>query len=66
MQSIAHWYGNGCNCRCNIHDGVHTMNRDKQEQNTKYFYIALAMIGVVVLIAQAFIYLGYMIGEWMA
>lgn len=45
--------------------GSDDMNRDKQEQNTKYFYMALAGLGLLVLIAQFCMYVGYMIGEWM-
>jgi hypothetical protein len=65
MQLSADRYGNGCMYRGCIHDGVRVMNRDKQEQNTKYFYMALAGLGLLVLIAQVCIYVGYMIGEWL-
>jgi hypothetical protein len=70
MQLSADRYGNGCMYRGCIHDGVCTvkgsnMNRDKQEQNTKYFYMALAGLGLLVLIAQFCMYVGYMIGEWL-
>lgn len=39
---------------------------NKQEKNTRYFYITLGVLGLLVVVAQAFIFLGYMIGEWMA
>lgn len=47
--------------------GSNDMNDDRiqQDKNTKYFYMALAGLGLLVVIAQAFIYLGYMIGEWL-
>jgi hypothetical protein len=66
MQLSANRYGIGCMYRGCIHDGVRTMShRDKQEQNTKYFYMALAGLGLLVVLAQVCIYVGYMIGEWM-
>lgn len=41
------------------------MNREQQEKSTRYFYIALAVLGLLVVTAQVFIYVGYMIGEWL-
>jgi len=50
-----------------IHDGVRTMNDDRtqQEKNTRYFYVALAGLGLLVVMAQVCMYVGYMIGEWL-
>lgn len=39
------------------------MKRDQQDKNTKYFYITLAVIGLLVVITQALIYIGYTIAE---
>ena len=41
------------------------MSRDKQEQNTRYFYIALVGLGLLMLVAQVCMYIGYKIGEWL-
>jgi hypothetical protein len=54
-----------------IHDGgdamrgSNDMNREQQEKNTRFFYKALAVLGLLVVTAQVFIYVGYMIGEWL-
>lgn len=56
-----------------IHDGVCTMrgsndmrdDRTQQEKNTQYFYVALAGLGLLVVMAQVCMYVGYMIGEWL-
>lgn len=36
---------------------------NKQEKNTKYFYITLGVLGLLVVMTQAFIYIGYTIAE---
>jgi hypothetical protein len=41
------------------------MNREQQEKNTRFFYIALAVLGLLVVMAQVCMYVGYMIGEWL-
>jgi hypothetical protein len=40
-------------------------DRIQQDKNTKYFYMALAGLGLLVVIAQVCIYIGYTIGEWL-
>lgn len=41
------------------------MHREQQDKNTKYFYIALGAVGLLVVAAQVCIYIGYTIGEWL-
>jgi predicted nucleic acid-binding Zn ribbon protein len=71
MQLNADRYGNGGMYRGCIHDGVCTMkgsndmqdDRDKQEKNTLFLYQVLGVLVLLVVMAQAFMYMGYMIGE---
>ena len=54
-----------------IHDGVRTMkgsndmrdDRDREDKNTLLLYQVLGVLVLLVVMAQAFMYMGYMIGE---
>jgi hypothetical protein len=71
MQLSAYWCGTGCVYRGCIHDGVFTVkgsndmrdDRDREDKNTLLLYQVLGVLVLLVVMAQAFMYVGYMIGE---
>ena len=70
MQFNPHRDGYECLTYGTVCNGIHVMkdkdmSRDKQEQNTRYFYIALVGLGLLMLVAQVCMYIGYKIGEWL-
>jgi hypothetical protein len=65
MQSDPYWHGIECLAYGTVCDGVYFMRdgRDRQEKNTLLLYQVLGVLVLLVVMAQAFMYMGYMIGE---